>query len=73
MEKIYLSVAEAVDFLRMIGFPANKSTIYQNTSNGTIPFYRFGKLKMLFKPDELKEWAESELTCGGSNKVKTAL
>ncbi|MDD4439373.1 MAG: helix-turn-helix domain-containing protein [Tissierellia bacterium] len=73
MEKIYLSVSEAALFLQKMGYPVTKRTIYQHTSEGAIPFYRFGKLKMLFKPDELKKWAENELVCEGSNKVKTAL
>lgn len=73
MEKIYLSITEAVEFLQKIGYPASKRGLYQHTSEGTIPFYRYGKLKMLFKKDELKKWAENELICEGSNKIKTAL
>lgn len=61
VQKRNLNVTEAVEFLNEMGIPITKSTLYRHTMNGTIPFYRFGERKLMFKADELEEWANSKL------------
>ena len=55
MVKIYLTVSEAAELLRM-----KRSTLYKMTSGNQIPHYKFGKF-LLFKESELIEFVEKGL------------
>ncbi|KAF5077790.1 hypothetical protein DSECCO2_146830 [anaerobic digester metagenome] len=59
MEKIYLTINEAVEYLQGLGLPVKKSTLYKQTMDRTIKFYRFGGQKIVIKVDDLREWIES--------------
>lgn len=61
VKKKNLDVNEAVEYLNEIGIPITKSTLYRHTMDATIPFKRFGERKLIFNPDELEEWANSQL------------
>ena len=61
VRKNTLSLDEAVDYLNENGFPVAKSTIYKLTSTNQIPFHRFGGRKIVFRTDELDEWAGEQL------------
>lgn len=60
-----LDAAEALEFLRANGYPVKKGQLYKETSNGTIPFRKFGN-KLHFKAAELLRWAQSRLTDGNA-------
>ncbi|HEU4790074.1 MAG TPA: helix-turn-helix domain-containing protein [Flavobacterium sp.] len=55
-----LSINEAVKFLLEKGFPVSKSKLYKLTSEGKIPFEKFG-MRVLFKQDKLIDWIENEM------------
>lgn len=57
-----LDIDEAMEYLSSLGVQVPKSTLYKHTMNGTIPFYRFGERKLMFKADELEEWASDQLS-----------
>lgn len=57
-----LSLNEATDYLNELGYPVKKSTMYKLTATNEIPFLRFGGRKIVFRPDQLEEWAEAQLT-----------
>ena len=57
-----LNIDEAMEYLSGLGVDVPKSTMYRHTMNGTIPFYRFGERKLMFKADELEEWASHQLS-----------
>lgn len=60
-----LDAAGALEFLNSNGYTISKAQLYKETSNGTIPFHKFGN-KLHFKKSELKEWAESRLVSGNA-------
>nr|WP_315198259.1 helix-turn-helix domain-containing protein [uncultured Flavobacterium sp.] len=55
-----LSINEAVKFMLEKGFPVSKSKLYKLTSEGKIPFEKFG-MRVLFKQDKLIDWIENEM------------
>src|SRR5690554_4568421 len=57
-----LDIDEAIEYLGSLGVDVPKSTMYRHTSSGKIPFYRFGERKLMFKADELEEWASDQLS-----------
>lgn len=65
MEKMYLSVNEAVKYLQSLGLPIHKSSLYKMTMEKTIPFKRFGEHRIVFQADELKSWLENMLVDEG--------
>lgn len=56
-----LSVDEAVTYLNANGAKISKSTIYKLTSEGKIPFRRFGERKLIFDRNELEQWAQDRI------------
>lgn len=60
-----LDAAGALEFLNSNGYTISKAQLYKKTSNGTIPFHKFGN-KLHFKKSELKAWAESRLVSGNA-------
>lgn len=60
--KSAMSIDEAVKYLNDAGYTISKSTIYKNTMDGTIPFQRFGKRRLVFKADDLDQWLESKIS-----------
>lgn len=60
-----LDAAGALEFLNAHGYTISKAQLYKETSNGTIPFHKFGN-KLHFKTEELKAWAESRLVNGNA-------
>lgn len=62
-----LSLSDAINFLKENGYPTSKGKIYQLTSQGSIPFGKYGN-KLVFSRKELLIWA-SEKIC----KVKTMI
>ena len=60
--KSALNIDEAVQYLNDSGFKISKSTVYKNTMDGTIPFQRFGKRRLVFKADDLDQWLESKIS-----------
>lgn len=60
-----LDAAGALEFLNSNGYTISKAQLYKETSNGTIPFHKFGN-KLHFKKSELKAWAENRLVSGNA-------
>lgn len=58
-----LNVTEALEFLNENGYPMKIVQLYKETSNGTIPHWKFNN-KLHFKETELLSWAESRLVNG---------
>lgn len=58
-----LNVTEALEFLNENGYPMKIGQLYKETSNGTIPHWKFNN-KLHFKETELLSWAESRLVNG---------
>ena len=54
MEKVYLTIDEAVDYLSIA-----KSYLYKMTAKKRIPFYRPTGKKIYFKKSELDDWMNS--------------
>jgi excisionase family DNA binding protein len=50
---------QAIDHLRDIGLPIEKSQFYKLTANGTIPSQRIGK-RLILSRAELDAWVESQ-------------
>ncbi len=59
-EQETLNIDEATNYLNSVGYSVKKSTLYKMTSEGKIPFHRFGERKLVFKASELGEWIESK-------------
>lgn len=68
--KSALNIDEAVEYLNDSGFKISKSTIYKNTMDGTIPFQRFGKRRLVFKADDLDQWLESKISIENDDIAK---
>ena len=66
-----LNAEEALDFLNANGYPIKKGQLYKETSNGTIPHWKFNN-KLHFKESELLSWAESRLVNGKAVGVLNA-
>lgn len=62
MEKKYLSLDEAVEFLKSKGLPLSKNYFYVLSSRKEVPSIKFGGRKIVFDAEELNLWAESRLT-----------
>lgn len=58
-----LTAKEALEFLNENGYPMKKGQLYKETSNNTIPHWKFNN-KLHFKETELLSWAESRLVSG---------
>lgn len=66
-----LKVTEALEFLNENGYPMKIGQLYKETSNGTIPHWKFNN-KLHFKESELLSWAESRLVNGKAVGVLNA-
>ena len=66
-----LNVTEALEFLNENGYPMKIGQLYKETSNGTIPHWKFNN-KLHFKESELLSWAESRLVNGRAVGVLNA-
>lgn len=64
-----LSINEAQAFFLEQGFPISKSKLYKLTSEGKIPFEKFG-IRVLFKQDKLIEWIENEMNLSTKSDSK---
>lgn len=60
-----LDTKGALEFLNANGYPISKGQLYKETSNGTIPFQKFGS-KLHFRKSELLQWAEARLIDGNA-------
>lgn len=60
-----LDAAGALEYLNSNGYTISQGQLYKETSNGTIPFHKFGN-KLHFKTSELKAWAENRLVKGNA-------
>lgn len=60
--KSIMNVNEAVKYLNDSGYKISKSTIYKHTMDGTIPFQRFGKRRLVFRTQELDEWLDNQIS-----------
>lgn len=56
-----LSIDEATVYLNDKGVKISKSTLYKHTSEGTIPFRRFGERKLIFDRSELEQWVQDRI------------
>lgn len=65
-----LDTKGALEFLNANGYPISKGQLYKETSNGTIPFQKFGS-KLHFRKSELQQWAENRLIDGNAIGVLT--
>lgn len=54
-----LNVTEALEFLNENGYPMKIGQLYKETSQGTIPHWKFNN-KLHFKETELLNWAERD-------------
>lgn len=66
-----LNVTEALEFLNENGYPMKIGQLYKETSQGTIPHWKFNN-KLHFKESELLSWAESRLVNGKAVGVLNA-
>ena len=64
-----LSINEALKFIADQGYPVSKSKLYKLTSEGKIPFEKFG-MRVLFKKDKLIEWIENEMNLSTKSDSK---
>lgn len=62
VQKEYLSFDEGLQYINDKGFKISKSHLYKKTMNKEIGFKRFGGRKIIFEPDVLDGWIESQLT-----------
>ena len=60
-----LDATGALEFLNANGYPLSRGQLYKETSNGTIPFQKFGN-KLHFYKSQLIGWAESRLVDGNA-------
>lgn len=65
-----LDAKGALAFLNANGYPIKQGQLYKETSNGTIPFQKFGS-KLHFRKSELLEWAERRLVDGNAVGILT--
>lgn len=65
-----LDTKGALEYLNANGYPISKGQLYKETSNGTIPFQKFGS-KLHFRKSELQQWAENRLIDGNAIGVLT--
>ncbi len=63
---------QAINHLREIGLPIEKSQFYKLTANGTIPSQRIGK-RLILSRTELDTWVESQKYRRVSSDQKAAL
>ncbi len=55
-----LNIEEAIKLLSDNGYPTSKGKLYQLTSKGKIPFWKYG-IKLVFYREELLKWAEEQV------------
>lgn len=55
-----LTLSEAVGFLKELGYPTGKSTVYKLTSANKIPYKKYGN-KLMFSRKELDAWVENQV------------
>lgn len=56
-----LNLSGALKVLEENGFSTSKGKLYKMTSNGEIPFKKYGN-KLIFSRNEIIEWANRQLT-----------
>ena len=66
-----LSLAEAIDYLAELGAPATRSSIYNLTFRGQIPYRKIGR-RTVFSRRELAEWVESRTRRPNESKAEAA-
>lgn len=64
-----LSINEAQKFMQEQGFPVSKSKLYKLTSEGKIPYDKFG-IRVLFRQDKLIDWIENEMNLSTKSESK---
>ena len=65
-----LDMKGALEFLNSNGYPIKKGQLYKETSNHTIPHWKFNN-KLHFKESELLLWAQGKLVDGNAVGVLT--
>lgn len=64
-----LSINEAQKFFKEQGLPISKSKLYKLTSEGKIPYDKFG-IRVLFRQDKLIGWIENEMNLSIKSESK---
>lgn len=67
-----LSINEAQKFLQEHGLPISKSKLYKLTSEGKIPYDKFG-IRVLFREENLLEWIESQINLSMKSQSKNIM
>ncbi len=65
--KDFLSRCESAEHLKALGFPTTKKTLDKLATVGGGPrFHKFGS-RVLYRPEDLIEWAQSRLSASKSS------
>lgn len=67
-----LSINEAQAFFIEQGFQISKSKLYKLTSEGKIPYDKFG-VRVLFRQEKLMNWIENEMNLSIKSESKHAM
>lgn len=67
-----LSINEAQMFIQEQGLPISKSKLYKLTSEGKIPYDKFG-IRVLFLEENLLEWMESQINLSMKTESKNVM
>jgi excisionase family DNA binding protein len=67
-----LSIDEAQAFFIEQGFQISKSKLYKLTSEGKIPYDKFG-VRVLFRQEKLMNWIENEMNLSIKSESKHAM
>lgn len=62
-----LSLSGALKVLDEYGFPTSKAKLYKMTSQGQIPFMKYGN-KLVFSRKSLVEWTQEQLVSGKTDR-----
>jgi excisionase family DNA binding protein len=67
-----LSINDAQMFIQEQGLPISKSKLYKLTSEGKIPYDKFG-IRVLFREENLLEWIESQINLPVKSQSKNIM
>lgn len=67
-----LSIYDAQMFIQEQGLSISKSKLYKLTSEGKIPYDKFG-IRVLFRQDNLLEWIESQINLSVKSESKNVM
>lgn len=67
-----LSINDAQMFIQEQGLSISKSKLYKLTSEGKIPYDKFG-IRVLFRQDNLLEWIESQINLSVKSESKNVM